>query len=147
MDAKRLSAYLRPGCPDATVLVPVALTTTGGGCRLTCRRRQLEDAVDLSAASPWMRGGGCSTCCRDDNWRRQTAPYLRHRCLEEAVALLAASPWMRGGGRPTCSVAAKKPQSTYLPPRRQLEEVVDLTAASPWMRGGGCLTCCCLDDN
>ena len=32
-------------------------TTTGGGSRPTCRRRSLEAAVDLSAASPWMRGG------------------------------------------------------------------------------------------
>ena len=126
-------------------------------------RRKCEAAVNLLAASPWMRGGGLLTCC-STAWMQQSTylptwleitegrsgptccfavnarrrpPYLLLYCLDAAVYLPAALSRMRGGCRSTCDIEDQRTLSTYLLPRRGCEAAVaQPTTLKPGGRSG-----------
>ena len=110
--------------PQSTYLLPRR------GCEaadaLPCLRDDNWRWLSFYLPQTIIGGRNRPTCCLAVDARRLSTYMPPQRQLEAAVDLLAAPPWMRGGGRLTCSVAAIKPLSPYLLPRRICEAVYAL---------------------
>ena len=101
-----------------------------------------------------MRGGGCLSCLREDNWRPQSSylpqkPCLLPRCGCEAADAYPASAKTTGGRsrhtcrrRPACCLAVDARQRMTAASTRT-GVAVDLPAAST-TTGGGRRSACCL---
>ena len=111
MNARRPPPYLLPYCLNAAVDLPAASPWMRGGCRAAC---DLEAEVVLPAASSRIRGGCRLTC---DLELISGRSRLTRNLAVDARRL-----------SPSCDLEARRPKSSYLPPRRGCETAVALPA-------------------